>query len=318
VSDVLAPVEVEAPDIGRFAAGNTGIPYVTSFAAPKPGPHVAITALVHGNELCGAHALVHLLEAGVRPARGRLTLAFVNVEAYHRFDPANPHATRFVDEDLNRVWDEATLDGGRRSVELDRAREIRPVIESADWLLDLHSMQLPSPPLLLCGTTEKGRRLAHAMGWPATVVADAGHRAGARMRDFAGFGDPAGPRTAMLVECGQHWARSSVEVAIVTCRQFLAAIGTVDPAALDAIAPAPPPAPQQVIEVSEAVTVESGPFRFASPYLGLEEIPRAGTVIAYDGSRPVRTPYDRCILIMPSRRLVKGLTAVRLGREVAR
>jgi len=31
----------------------------------------------------------------------------------------------------------------------------------------------------------------------------------------------------------------------------------------------------------------------------------------------VRTPYDDCVLIMPSRRLVKGQTAVRLGRYVA-
>jgi hypothetical protein len=31
----------------------------------------------------------------------------------------------------------------------------------------------------------------------------------------------------------------------------------------------------------------------------------------------VRTPYDDCILIMPSRRLAPGLTAVRLGRLVS-
>ena len=46
-------------------------------------------------------------------------------------------------------------------------------------------------------------------------------------------------------------------------------------------------------------------------------IPEAGTVIAYDGTLPVRTPYDHCVLIMPSRRLAPGFTAVRLGRFVA-
>jgi hypothetical protein len=39
-------------------------------------------------------------------------------------------------------------------------------------------------------------------------------------------------------------------------------------------------------------------------------------VIAHDGSTPIRTPYDDCILIMPSRRLASGLTAVRLGHFV--
>ena len=45
-------------------------------------------------------------------------------------------------------------------------------------------------------------------------------------------------------------------------------------------------------------------------------IPQAGTVIARDGGRAVATPYDDCVLIMPSRRLDKGATAVRLGRFV--
>jgi hypothetical protein len=46
-------------------------------------------------------------------------------------------------------------------------------------------------------------------------------------------------------------------------------------------------------------------------------IPHAGTVIGADGDRPVTTPYDDCVLIMPSRRLTRGQTAVRLGRFVA-
>jgi hypothetical protein len=41
-----------------------------------------------------------------------------------------------------------------------------------------------------------------------------------------------------------------------------------------------------------------------------------GTLIGHDDEREVRTPYDDCVLIMPSRRLAKGQTAVRLGRYV--
>jgi hypothetical protein len=39
-------------------------------------------------------------------------------------------------------------------------------------------------------------------------------------------------------------------------------------------------------------------------------------VLGRDGERDVLTPYDNCVLIMPSRRLTKGQTAVRLGRLV--
>ncbi|HEX3209296.1 MAG TPA: succinylglutamate desuccinylase/aspartoacylase family protein, partial [Geminicoccaceae bacterium] len=263
------PVEVAAPDIGAYRRGNTGIPYVTTFESDRAGPHAVITALVHGNELSGALALVQLFESGIRPARGRLSLAFVNVAAYERFDPEQPKASRYIDEDFNRVWDPATLDGPRRSIELDRARAIRPLIEGADMLLDLHSMQLPAPPLLLCGLAAKGRRLATAIGYPGVVVADAGHRGGARMRDFGAFSDPSSPRTAMLVECGQHWAAKSVEVALATCRHFLTALDLVAPAALAGLRGCAEPGPQRLIEVTHAVTVNGGPFHFAQDFQGL-------------------------------------------------
>ena len=309
-------VEIAAPDISAYARGNAGIPYVTTLDSGRRGPHAAITALVHGNELCGAWALITLLERGLRPCRGRLSLAFVNVEAYSRFDPTNPKATRYIDEDFNRLWEPSRLESGRRSRELARARQLRPLIESSDFLLDLHSMQLPSPPLLLCGLAEKGLRLGRAMGYPTHLVADAGHRNGARMRDFGAFADPASPKAAVLVECGQHWARSSVDVAIATCRRFLAALDLATPGRLDALGPPPAPQPQRLVEVTEAVTVDGSPFRFVRDFQGLEVIPKAGTVIARDGDRPIRTPYDRCVLIMPSQRLSHGLTAVRLGRFV--
>jgi predicted deacylase len=312
-----AVVEIAAPDLGVHRFGNTDIPGVTTLDSGTPGPHVVITALVHGNELCGAWAVLRLLEREIRPSRGRLSLAFVNTTAFDAFDPANPKASRYLDEDLNRVWSAATLDGPRRSSELERAREIRPLVEDADFLLDLHSMQSSAPPLLLTGVTDKGRRLAAAVGFPGCIVADAGHHNGARMRDFGDFGDPDSPRTALLVECGQHWARRSVRVAIATCRQFLAALEVVESRLLDRLGRAPRLGPQRVVEVTEAVTVADGRFRFTRDYQGLEVIPEAGTVIAYDGSQPIRTPYDRCVLIMPSRRLARGFTAVRLGRFVA-
>ena len=101
-----------------------------------------ISAVVHGNEPCGAVALDWLFRNDVRPSRGKLSLGFMNIEAYQAFDRENPAATRWVDEDFNRLWDLSTLDGDRQSSELTRrAREVRPWMETVDTLLDLHSMQ---------------------------------------------------------------------------------------------------------------------------------------------------------------------------------
>jgi len=309
------PIELEAPDIQAYRNGNCGIDYVHSFDSGKPGPHLLLAALTHGNELCGAIALDWLLRQGVRPLAGRLTLAFMNVAAYARFERQNPSASRCVDEDFNRLWSAETLDGPRDSVELRRARALRPLIDGVDALLDLHSMQHATPPLMLCGMTPKARELALRLGTPAHLVCDAGHAAGRRMRDYGAFADSASPKNALLIECGQHWARSSATVAIDAALRFLLHFGAIAP---DFAAPhlAPLPASQRVVEVTQAVTIVSDAFRFAAPYVGMELIARAGTVIGHDGDRPVATPYDNCVLIMPSMRLRKGETAVRLGRIV--
>ncbi len=302
-------------DIGAYRAGNTGIEAVTTFAAGPLGPHVMVAAITHGNELCGAHVLDFLFRNGIRPARGRLTLGFMNIDAYDGFDPALPRASRYVEEDFNRLWDSAVLDGGRVSTELRRARALRPLIDTVDFLLDIHSMQHPTAPLALAGPLAKGRRFAQEVGYPAHVICDAGHAGGRRLRDYGAFADPSSPRNALLVECGQHEDLATIAVAREATLRFLKRTGVVEADALNDWLPDAPPL-QRIIEVTEAVTVRSADFAFEEPFVGMEVIPRAGTTIARDGRRRVHTPYDNCVLIMPNRRRRIGDTAVRLGRFV--
>lgn len=304
-------VEIAAPDIEVHKTGNTGIDYVHSRDSGRPGPHVMLSALVHGNELCGAVVLDELLRRDVRPLRGRLTLGFMNPAAYRQFDPRAPLASRYVDEDFNRVWSSEALANGD-SVERRRARILRPLIDTVDRLLDLHSMQLPSPPLLLTGARDKGVELARRVAYPAFIVRDEGHAAGVRLRDYAAFNDPRSERNALLVECGQHWQAVSIDVARRTTYRFLASCGM-----LDAAAQPPATVAQRVIEVTDVITAATPRFRFADNYRGMECIERAATLIAEDDDRMIRTPYDRCWLIMPTHKVLPGQTAVRLGREQA-
>jgi hypothetical protein len=302
------PVHLALPDLRPWLPGNIGIPGVWRFAATDPGPHVVITALVHGNEIAGAVALESLLLGDPQPVRGCLTLAFANLEAAARFDPENPTASRFVDEDFNRLWDACDLAQGRPSAELNRARALRPVIDSADVLLDLHSMLWPSDPLILCGPTHKGRALACAVGVPSLVVADKGHASGRRLIDYAPFVDPDDRRTAILVEAGPHWEQSTV-------RTMLDAIAGV----LDVTGLGPrrdtPPRPL-VAEVTLGVTATTAQFSFVAPFRGGDIIPCRDTLIAIDGKVEIRTPHDDCLLVMPSLRPGRGHTAVRLAQFV--
>ncbi len=315
MAEPLPPVQLHAPDISRWAAGNTGVPFVHRFDSGRAGPDVLLQALTHGNEICGAIALDGLLAEGFRPLAGRLTVVFANVAAYARFDPANPFPSRCVDEDFNRVWADEVLLGPRDSVELRRARELRPFVDAADFVLDIHSMSEPCRPLMVCGTVDKNAAFARELGMPEFLLLDTGHPAGLRMVERGGFGDPASPKRALLIECGQHWERAAADVAADALARFLGLTGLADAAWVAAHVRLPLPPRQRLVRVSEAVVARSSAFRFVVPTVGLSVIPKAGTPIAVDGGLTIVTPHDDTVLVMPGTRNLKpGGTAVRLGR----
>lgn len=311
------------PDIAAWRAGNTGVEGVWQFDSGQPGREVLITALIHGNELCGAWALKGLLEAGVRPERGRLTLAFGNLAAFDRFDPDQHDASRFVDEDLNRQWAPERIAAGGTQ-ERRRALALQPFVARADWLLDLHSMHERAAPLLLTGMQARNLALARELRTPEHIVVDPGHKDGVRMRDFGRFGalcadgSDNGSRS-LLIECGFHGDLESRSVAQDICVRFLQASGALQAEALQQALPGwrQADAPRQwVLDVTGPVVACSDQFRFTEPFQGLEIIARAGTVIGWNVDEPVTTPYDDCVLVMPSTRQAQaGVTVVRFARR---
>ena len=307
-------VRLSPPDLSHWRYGNFGLPGFIQRRSAQPGPHVAITALMHGNEFAGAIVLDRLLREGITPLRGTLTLGFINLAAFDRFDPAEPTASRFIDEDLNRVWDDALLRTPRDSHELARARQIRPFIDSVDVLLDLHSMLWPSDPLLLSGASPRGMALAQALPAPALIVADSGHAGGRRLIDHPHFIDPARNAVGNLLEAGQHWRDETVQMTESVVHALLAMHGMI---ATPAPTRAPATAPRRVAEVTHIITPATSQFAFVAPYHGGQVIARRNTLIALDGTAEIRTPYDDCLLVMPSLRASRGHTAVRLARIAA-
>lgn len=313
--------DLPAPQLSAVRAGNTDVEGVWHFDSGKPGRNVLISALIHGNELCGAWALKGLIESGLRPENGTLTLAFCNLAAFDTFDPAHHDASRFVDQDMNRQWSDERIDAGD-TAERRRAAMLRPFIQKADWVLDLHSMHEPSAPLSLTGVQPRNLELARLMRAPEHIVIDAGHKDGTRMRDYGRFGLPdaqAGDSRTLLIECGFHGDPQSRVVAQDMCVRFLEVSGIATRATLDAKlagwrhADAPR---QWALEVTGPVVARSANFRFTEPFTGLEVIAKAGTVIGDNDGEPVTTPYDDCVLVMPSTRQAReGVTVVRFARR---
>jgi succinylglutamate desuccinylase len=309
------PLELSPPDISAYRNGNTDIPYAFNFDSGKPGPQVMISAVVHGNELCGAIALDWLLKKNVRPKQGKLALCFMNVDAFQSYNPEDPNASRYVDEDFNRLWTDEVLGGDRQSVELTRARQVRPLVDQVDLLLDIHSMQQPCIPLMMAGPLDKGRALAKQVGIPHTIITDAGHAAGRRMRDYRGFAETDSQKNALLAECGQHWEAGAGTVALDCALRFLRVTDTVSKDFGGDIARENLPN-HDAFKVTDVVTIKHDAFTFAQSFTGGEIIPKAGTLLGHDGPDAVNTPHDDCMLVMPSRRLTQGLTAVRLAKRV--
>ena len=174
------PIEFAFPELRKWEKG--AAPYIHVFDSGKPGPTVMVTALTHGNEVSGAVTVDALLETGLRPRQGTLIFAFNNIEAYHSFDPRTPFKSRMIDEDFNRTW--GRLDQPATTAETRRAQVVRPFVERADLLLDLHSMHDDGVPLMLAGPLAKGVAMARQVGTPVDII-EIG-RASCRERVFVG------------------------------------------------------------------------------------------------------------------------------------
>src|SRR5260370_1284602 len=290
------PIEFAFPELRKWEKG--AAPYSHVLQSGKPGPTVMVASLTHGNEVSGAVVVDALLDKGLRPRKGTLIFSFNNIEAYLSFDPRTPFKSRMVDEDFNRSW--GRLDQPANTVETRRAQVVKPFVERTDLLLDLHSMHDDGVPLMLAGPLAKGVAFAKKVGTPIDIIADAGHAAGMRMRDYGGFGDPKSPKNALLIETGQHWRASSVTVAKDVTARFLAETGVVEPQDLPAGWKQPSPPKQRVVEVTHAIATKRGNFKPARTVEGPEVIANAGSVLGHDEGEAVTTPYHNCLPVMPS------------------
>jgi predicted deacylase len=309
MTETALTFDVLPRDLSPYRAGNVGVDYVHRFTSDKPGPHVLINALTHGNEFCGMVAATHLLDHGVRPRRGTLTVSFANVEAYETFDTARPFDSRQLVHNLNRIWSAEQLDGTEDSPELRRARALRGVVAAADHILDIHSTSQDVSPFWVYPQFDRNARVALALGRPSTHMLMPGNLGSGTPLIRHGLHGTAGHHgVAMVVECGQHFKRSSSDLAIEVALDFLAHFGLVD-------ARPPTQAPQRRFELMQTCMVKTEAFRFVRPLVGFESFAQ-GELIATDGPDEIRALCDDCTVLMPTRTPIVGREGLYLTRPV--
>ena len=308
---VSDPFEVLPRNLSAYRQGNTGIDYVHRFESGKPGPHVLINALTHGNEFCGMVAVCDLLDRGVRPLCGTLTLSFANVAAYESFDVAAPFQSRQLVHNMNRIWSAQWLDGPGDSPELRRARALRPAVAQADHLLDIHSTSQDVEPFWVYPGHARNGDAALAIGRPRThMVMPAGLGSGTPLVQHGHFADPGARGVGAVVECGQHFKRATSVTAIAATRGFLAHFGLLEPDPQ-----APPAGPQRRLELLLTWVIKTPQFSFVRPLVGFEAFAK-GELIATDGADEIRAPCDACTVLMPARTVIVGREGLYLTRPM--
>ena len=303
--------EVLPRDLSPYRKGNTGIDYVHRFESGRLGPHVLVNALTHGNEFCGMVAATHLLDSGIRPKIGTLTVSFANVGAYETFDPTEPFKSRQLVHNLNRIWSASELDGVADSPELRRARELRPAVAAADHILDIHSTSQDVLPFWVYPAFERNAQVALAVGRPEVhLVMPGGLGSGTPLIQHGRHGERQAGGTAMVVECGQHFLRSASDLATQVALDFLTHFGLID-----ADPQRPVPRAQRRFELLQTHVIKTPEFRFARPVIGFEVFDE-GELVYTDGDEEVRSPEDGCTIFMPSREATVGKEAVYLTRPI--
>ena len=309
MTHTLPSLQVLPRDLSAYKAGNTGIDYVHRFESGRPGPHVMINALTHGNEFCGMVAVCDLLDRGVRPKRGTLTLSFANVDAYETFDPANPFDSRLITHNLNRVWSSKWLDGNEDSSELRRARAMRPAVSAAEHILDIHSTSQDVVPFWVYPNFKRNSSVASALARPDVhLVMPKGLGSGVPLIEHGLHAGEQGPGAGLVVECGQHFKQATADFAKSVAQDFLIHFGLLDGVPAQ-------PKPQRRFELLQTYVIQTCDFAFARNFVGFETF-KKDELIATDGEHEIRAPCNDCTIFMPARVPIVGREGVYLTQPI--
>ena len=299
-----SPAHPLHPVLARAVARPDGLHW-QSWAALTPGPSLLVLGAVHGNEVCGAHAIARTMDAlhdgRLVLARGRLTLLPV----------ANPRAfaqrTREGERNLNRRFVPVSEP---QDYEDRITRQLAPLLAAHDALLDLHSFHTPGQPFAMVGprnnsgTREPFARaaeemaLARALGAPQVVegwleVYDRAARARGETPDNEGIGTNEYMRSqggyAVTLECGQHDDPLAIDVAQQALHGALRHLGLAEVSA-------PPRFAGRAARLRNVVLRDSPGDALAQDWHSFDPVRAGDTIARRANGTAVVAPHDGCVL----------------------
>jgi len=251
------------------------------FDSKKPGPNVVIMAGVHGDEPCGIRAFEKIMPT-FRPQKGVVTFLIGNPKAVSV-------KRREYEANLNRMFRDDVLLSRKekQTYEYRRSRELTPILQEADALLDIHSSTTPQTiPFVIC----EPQSYACVAKLPVKKVVsgiDELHPMGtdAYVNQSGGLG--------VCIECGNHSDGRAEEIAITAIYQFLNFFGVIKKEV--SILPY-----KQDYVFADYIYKNKDIFTLQKDFAEFE-IVAEGTCIGIDGEERVCAPYTGIILFPHSR-----------------
>jgi succinylglutamate desuccinylase len=258
-------------------------------SALHPGPHVIVLGGVHGDEKTGIElikSLHELFDADEEElVQGNLTLVLGNEEAIR----LNQRGTT-PEHNLNRMFTRIHLEGPVLDFyESKRAKELAPLLQSADISLDIHSTSVPSRPFLPCAFTPRHEKVYRWFD-ADLVLTDPDYILGGQRSTTDEYVDFCGG-TGICFETGFAGDTSRLPVVRESVLTILADQKMI------ARSPAPePPFPSyHVYRLKKRILLTEDGFSYAGPFPESFQEVKKGEIIGYHGKRPETAEEDGVI-----------------------
>ena len=284
--------------------------------APVGGATLVGVGGIHGNEPAGVRALETVLAELGRPGGGLARGRFIAL-AGNRL--ALEAGVRYIDRDLNRIWNAGDagddVEGVERAELLALLDGYRRDSSAPPYLIDLHTTSGSAPPFVVVAEGCSSRDFAQALPAPL-VFALSSQIPGTLVEYLAGGG-----WTGVGFESGSHQGVVSVEFAVAALWIALEAAGLLErgdrrsAAARRRLAAAARGLPGAIEVFHHHPIAGNGVFRMRPGYRSFQRI-EAGEVLATEGGAEIHTP-SAARLLMPLYQRA-GREGFFLARDVGR
>jgi hypothetical protein len=155
------------------------------------------------------------------------------------------------------------------------------------------------------------------------LVMPDGMSSGTPLIEYGPHGKADGPGAAVVLECGQHFRRASVDLAIAVTQDFLGHFGLIEleqepnhsTGAQVGQGGQGGQGEHRAFEMLSTHVIKTAEFSFVRPLVGFEVFAK-GDLIAIDGPEEIRAPCDDCTIFMPTRLPIVGREGVYLTRPI--